>query len=418
MTRCNVEFYDHKLKYIYHDSTETIGIDLDYLTPEATTFTIGQTNSIPVKSYARFEDQDNYLAVVDRVNPEKGHTDITVKPFIMMFDQSVMFDIRWQYKAATDQVPNPDNSNAKSLEQTIADLIKQYWIESGDEEQNLPLNIIITSQTTNWSFGFVGDEDNGNFCIVEFYDGILQNALMRYRVAINTELDLVNNLINVSIGVPQETRVIETMFPEVNVIEFTIGKLDSDINKLEIWNSERYTEKEYYYLHNDGTYDTDSTKDRITPINMEVISCAPERDGDTVTKSFADVAKEQAKQRFEDLRWKNYVELELGLHNIFNANTLKIGQIVQIVHLGKTYETILTGKIIGSVLTLIFGTIRSDLTKKTQLTASTVYTDSKSVAKYSNTSNSNVPAKTVISITEIGNMTTQVSGDTLSFIKN
>ena len=382
MTRCNVEFYDSKLNFIYNDSTETIEIDLDYLTPESTTFRIGQTNAIPVKSYARFEEQNNYLAVVDSVKQGDGYTDITVKPLPMLFDQSVLFDIRWQYSTS-------GSDNAKTLERTIADLIDQYWISSSDSQQNLPLNIITTSNTTNWSFGFVGDEKEKNFCIVEFYDGILQNALIRYRVALTTELDLDNNRINVYIGAPSGTKIIETMFPEVDVIEFTIGKMEMDTNKMEIWNTDNYTEKIYYYLHNDGTYDTDGERDRITPINMEVISVAPERNGDDViTKSFADVAAEQAKQKFDDIKWRNYIELDVGLENIFKANDLKIGQVVNIDHQGKTYETILTGKVIGNFLTLMFGTIRVDLTKKTQLEASVEYTDAKSVAKYSNTSSS------------------------------
>ena len=391
MSRCNVDFFDTKLNYIYHDSVETPGIDMDYLTPETSSFDVSQTNLIGVRSLVRVEDQDNYLAVVDSVNPGEGKTTISVKPFLSLLDQPMLFDTNWQYKS------DGDNTNAKSLEQTIAGMIQQYWIDASDSLQNIPLELYTTSTTTNWSFGLVGDKAddenatsaNNHFCIVEFYDAILQNALTRYRVAVETQLDIASKVIKLYIGVTNQTKYIEADLPEVDIIEFTIGKLESDTNKLEIWNDENYTDKIYYYLHNDGTYDTDGTRDRITPIKMEVISTAPEKDGEgTVTKSFADVCQEQADQKFGDIQWRNYIELDVGAENLFNANNMRIGQLAQIVHNGQTYETILTGKKLGYVTTLIFGTIRVDLTKKLQLEASVEYTTAKSVVKNSSTSSS------------------------------
>ena len=395
MSRCNIDFFDTKLNYIYHDSVETPGIDLDYLTPESSSFEVSQTNLVTVRSLVRIEEHNNYLAVVESVNPGEGETTISIKPFLSIFDQPMLFDTNWQYKAATTDVPNPDNTNAKTLEDTIAYLINQYWIAASDTLQNMPLEVYTTSSTTNWSFGLVGDKaddesatsSNNHQCVVEFYDTILQNALIRYRVAVETVLDLADKTIKLYVGVSNATKYIETNLPEVDVIEFSIAKMESDTNKLEIWNSDNYTDIIYYYLHTDGTYDTDGTVNRITPIKMEVISCAPERDSNnTITKSFSDVAKEQADQRFGDIQWRNYIEMDVGVDNIFNANDMKIGQLAHISHLGKTYETILTGKKMGDILTLIFGTIRVDLTKKLQLEASVEYTTSKSIYKHSSTS--------------------------------
>ena len=564
MSRCNVDFFDPQLNYICHDTIETPGIDLDYLTPESSTFEIGQTNAIPVKSFVRIEGHNNCVCVVDNVNQGNGFTKISIKPFPMIFDQAVMFDTKWQYHApipagtnlikfdfegqtvngvtfvmdkdnkftvngvATDDVvvkigtfkassgkslkitgcpedgdlstyymsidtgdtttwtdigtgvsggdpvsatgdkmtvrirvmagtvvdnlvfiprvvdanekikddPNEGlNDDAKPLETLIGDLITQYWIESDDNPQNIPLHISTISQTTNWSFGLVGDkaedkqaiEDKlDHYCIVEFYDTILQNALMRYRVALESEFDLENKRINVTIGVANTAKIIETSLPDVEVVEFTIGQLSADVNKLEIWNEENYDQESviYYYLHKDGKYNQDKGSDRITPIKMEVLSTKTEYEYERIenpsgnpknkgwyeyvdgyyklskrtsvsdkdyyerktVKPFDVAAKEQADQKFGDIQWKNYIELDVSTDNIFNASSMRIGQLVNIIHKGETYETILTGKTLSDYTTLIFGTIRVDLTKKTQLNASVEYTTAKSVTKNSSTS--------------------------------
>lgn len=385
MSQCSVDFFDTKLNFIYHDDIDTPGIDLDYLTPESSRIEVSQTNDIPVRSLVRIEGHDNFVGVVDDVNRGEGKTTILVKPFSMIFDQPVLFDCNWQYGA----------SSPKPLEQTIADLIKTYWLNSSDSLQNMPLDIYTTSSTTNWTFGLVGDKSdddkatsaNNHQCIVEFYDTILQNALTRYRVAIESEFDFVQMKIKVTIGVPSRTQIIEADMDDVEVVEFTIGKLQSDLNKLEIWNEDNYTEKKYYYLHTDGTYDTNGTINRITPVKANVIAVQPERDSNnTITKSFLTVAKEQADQTFGDIQWRNYIELNVGNDNSFDALNMRVGQLVQIIHLNKTYETILTGKKLGDLITLVFGTIRIDLTKKNQLEASTQYTSAKSVTKNSSTS--------------------------------
>lgn len=396
MSRCNVDFFTTKFEYICNDSIETPGIDFDYLTPEASSFDIRETSAVGIQSMAVFEDNDNYFAIVNKVKLGEGKTTISVKPFLSMFDQSMLFNCNWQY--TYNGSAWVANSESKTLENTIADLIRQYWINSNDSLQNIPLQIYTTSATTNWSFGLVGDRhkdnkataSNNHFCIVEFYDAILQNALIRYRVSVIPDLDIQNKRINITIGVPSANGcIIEADLTEVEVVDFTIGKLESDTNKLEIWNADNYTEKIYYYLHTDGSYDTNGSSSRISPIKMDVISTKAERNAsDVITKTFAVVAKEQADQKFGNLRWKNHIEIDLGIDNIFNATDMRIGQKATILYQGKTYETILTGKKISDILTLIFGTIRVDLTKKLQLEASEKYTDSKSVTKDSSTSSS------------------------------
>lgn len=494
MSLYSVDFFDRKLNFIYHDETEIDEIDMDYLTPETSSFDISQTTAVSVGHLVRLFGRNDFVAVVDSIQQHEGYTEISVKPFLSLFDQPVMFNAFWQKREdiysrrtiKTNRGKNPHskgwyeyneetkeytltndtemqegktyykrkkqddydpqtgkNTQEKSLEKMLKDLITQYFIDDNDSEQQMSISVTIPSDLgkedlVDWTFNLVGDESGSkedkpetddNHCVVEFYDTLIQNALTQYRVAIESEYDFINKRINVNIGIPSGEKVFETNLPDLNVIEFTVGKLESDTNKLEIWNQDDYTATPvYYYLHTDGTYDTDGSQNRITPVKMEVISVMPEIEytqiSDTagsnpfdegwyeqtcsdpityalttdeepeeekqyfekeINKSFEDVAKEQADQTFGDIQWRNYAEIEV-LHESTYASDMKIGQIARIYNNGEWYESVLTGKKLSDVVTLVFGTIRIDMTKKNQLKDSEKYTDNKSVTKKSNNS--------------------------------
>jgi len=597
MSQCNVEFFNTKLEHVYHDEIELEDVDLDYLTPEASSFDISQPNNVAVRNLVRFSGLNNFVGVVDSVQQDEDFTTVSVKPFLMLFDQSILFDTNWQYavdhfqltqdedvyknSAGTrirsyyeynydDDVFNlisqlPDGASSwdnvhpvrrhwyvymlgdrtdsegytyswtkdtevkqshtyyavndyadranpifervtatgnprrkmlyekskvykKPLENRIKEIIQRYYDDpyDMDEEQKIPIEFELTSETRNWTFDIVPDEDNdpdNHHAIVEFYDTVLQNALMSYRVTVESEFDFANKAIKLTIGVPntEETKTtFEANLPGIGITDFTVGKMESDINKLEIWNNEAYDKtvwdeenqkwvykKEssgasvinkkhvlYYYLKDNGDITDDKSNDkRIYPIKMEVISCGPEREFNQVdeedtstgegedkqpkpgvnpkdngwweqspsgsgycrtrdtevktvtskddkgcetesvkpyftsviTKPFSLVALEQAREKFANVRWQNHVELEM-LPSLFDAASMRVGSLTDIYYNGKMYSTILTGKKIGSTVTLIFGTIRVDYTKRTQLGNSVLFTKVKNVSKKSKTS--------------------------------
>lgn len=368
------------------------------------------------------------------------------------------------------------STESLSLEKRIQELIYRYYINpySKDDEQKIPIRFNLTSETLFWTFDIVPDQEvdpDDCHAVVEFYDVIIQKALTQYRVAIEPEIDFSTKEIVLNIGAVTDTKTIEADLPWIAVNEFAIKKMNSDINKLEIWNSEKYDKTIwdsdkyadgeepwtwdetddykpnkknvcYYYLHTSGDFDKDGTRDRITPIKMEVISCAPERDYEQVAeedleganpkqkgwyeqsktgsgyfktrdtsvqtttqkdengretkvdktyyigktkKSFAAVALLQARERFGDIKFKNYVELET-LPDAYDSVNMRIGTRCEIHYKGETYDTILTGRKIGSTVTLIFGTLRVDYTKRSQLSDSAMFINTKTYKKKSNTS--------------------------------
>jgi len=72
-----------------------------------------------------------------------------------------------------------------------------------------------------------------------------------------------------------------------------------------------------------------------------------------------------AKKVFKNSRYQNLIELTVKADDtMINPLSMNIGQVVEIIHDGVTYNSILTGKEIkGGLVKLIFGTIRLELTK-------------------------------------------------------
>jgi hypothetical protein len=384
MTLYNVDFFDRKMNYVCHDTIDTPDIDMDYLSPEASEITILQTNDIPAKGIVYIEGMDGFLGIIDNVRQGLGETTVSFKPFITIFDQAVRFYTKSQGVTTVE------------LEETIGGLINSYFGASsytGDEQQSLPITVVKTSSTKGWTLDIAPDKDDGSYCICNLYSAILQQALTKYRVAVSATANPNAKTITVTIGASPAKHTIEANMAGISVVDFTVDQMDNETNKLEIWNASNYTTKINYYLYKDGTYDTSGTasgKERITPVKMEVLSVTP-----SSSKTWAKQHKEQADQKFGDLKWKNHIELDVLPTNStvltwVDSNgvrhPLEMGQEAQIFYNGQFYDSILTGIKYEDLTTLIFGRIRVDMSKKNKLKTSQEYIDAKTVTKNSYTS--------------------------------
>ncbi len=351
MSRCNVDFFDVHFNYVHHDSIETPDIDDDYLAPEASSILVGETDLIPEQGLILVRDNFTYLGVVENVQDEHYQTRVSFRSFLTLFDQPVLFQTSLQ-----------NDASAISLEAEIKYLLEIYWKTSSDALQNIPINVTTTSTTTDWNLGILPNEDEGSWAIVNFYADILKTALLGYKIAVTIEPDLQNMVVNMYVGAPSQTFTIDADLPTIKINSFTINKMTSATNKLEIWNAANYTQNKYFYLHPDGTYDT-TDSDRIEPVKLDVRAVTPADD-----QTFDQAAQEEADNTFRDISWTNYIELDVDRNDmIVDPASLRIGQIVNVLHNGSSYSTILTGKKLSYSYVLIFGTMRIDLTKKNKL---------------------------------------------------
>jgi hypothetical protein len=96
---------------------------------------------------------------------------------------------------------------------------------------------------------------------------------------------------------------------------------------------------------------------------------SPEYENDVKTESGTIIQKdanEIAKKAFSSNKYSNYIELTYQKDDsMINPLTMAIGQEVNIIHEGVSYNSILSGREIqkNGLVKLIFGTIRLELTK-------------------------------------------------------
>ena len=77
------------------------------------------------------------------------------------------------------------------------------------------------------------------------------------------------------------------------------------------------------------------------------------------------MADSEAAEVFGSIEYNNLIELEmLNDDSLVNPYNLEVGQVVNVISDGASYNSILTGRKIGQTTTLIFGTVRLDLTKR------------------------------------------------------
>lgn len=84
----------------------------------------------------------------------------------------------------------------------------------------------------------------------------------------------------------------------------------------------------------------------------------------TALSIFIEKAHDKAYQTFSKNKYDNLIELEVAVDDdMIKPMSLKVGQVVNIVNEGVSYTSILSGREIEDTTTLIFGTIRLELTK-------------------------------------------------------
>ena len=122
-----------------------------------------------------------------------------------------------------------------------------------------------------------------------------------------------------------------------------------------------------YYLHSDGSI-TQQNTDRITPVffSVEYIELTPGEDGETDPNDFRDTAYQRAYEAMTPEKYQHSIELSYRENDpLIHPNSIQIGTMATIYYNNNAYVSILTGyRNESGVLTLLFGCIRLELTKK------------------------------------------------------
>ena len=349
----NVEVFNRAFTLKGHTNTEDVQYSEDYLSPDKNEVTVLNIDA-GVGDYIRISsDEEEYFGIIESVTSRNEDLiQISYNSFLSLFDTDCMFNTDWQ-------------GGSTSLEQTLANLITNMFISNNDTSMNITgLQVTTTSSTGNWGFNLKSDTQNMHHCIINMLNVLIIRSMERYRVRIKVVPNVQSRTITLQIGRNAADPVtVEADLPNIISKNVVIKETNNDVNKLVVYNTENYTTTRSYYLHPNGRDDM-TNSNRIVPVVQEIRGTAPERNGETITKTFAQMADGEAADVFGSIEYNNLIELEMqNDDSLVKPYSMEVGQIVNVISDGISYSSILTGRRVEQTTTLTFGTVRLDLTK-------------------------------------------------------
>jgi hypothetical protein len=332
---------------IHHEALSEYDYDFDYLSPIQSKLDLSFHNTDA--RFIRIVSDDQTVETMGVIVSLDDGDLMTVgfKPLTSAFDINIMFDTSLQ--------------GVQPLEDVIAMYIDGSFVTNADSLQNMPIGQIrrLTS-TTNWGMNLKADDEGGTFCKINLYDVLINHSFTNYGIVVEAIPDPTRHRINIDIyKIESSPKMLEIDMDGVTIKKFTVRDSSAKENKLIVYNKANYSQKITYYLHPDGTYGTTNT-DRIFPVLQDVESVSVEEG-----RTFAQAAQSSAASKFGNIKFDNLIEIEvMPEDSLIHPLELKIGEIVQIVHNGIVYDTIVSGIKYGELIDLTFGMIRINATKR------------------------------------------------------
>lgn len=341
-----LEIFDHQMEFVsacYTDDAQTIS--LDYLAYDP--FQV-QTQDVTAKKgyFCHITDAEGNLiadCIISDVQPEKTLQTISLRPLPALFDADVF------YSAVSDAIT------------WIGQTLTEQYVTASDTLQRRPL--VITTTPGSRNFPLTGYNLNPTMNILS----VICNAFSTWDVVTDCRLDLEHKKILVNIYEQTAAQTIECDLENIIDAQVTLGDSYGSTNKLTIKKTVQSgtpsgTTSVTYYRHNNGNIDTSNT-DRIVPVffGVDVLAADNKTDADWLAE-----AATMAKEKLNPAAYDNEVILQVWEDDkIINPRQMAIGTAVTLHLRGSAYYSILTGvSVEGSIYTLTFGAIRTELTKK------------------------------------------------------
>lgn len=343
-----VDIFTDKLEYASFAMIDgNQNIELDYLAFDAYTI---ETRLVECKKgyFVHITEDNEFVCdgIVSDVKPDKATQQISIKPIQTMFDEEVF------YTPVNDAIT------------WLAANINNTYLNNADTYQNRPINLTYT--TYSESFPLTGFNLHETINILS----VMISALKTHGIVVDCSLDLPNKHIIVNIH-KSDTNPLRIRADLDNVIDssVTLGDSYGSKNKAEIQKTKTVDDETTYhgvtnfYLHNDGTIDS-TNSNRVWPVFRSIENL--QQDDDMTDQDWLDAALARAKEILEPQKYDNEIMLTYSKYDkLIHPNDIPIGREVIIYLKGNTYASVLTGKRIkGNEITLIFGVVRTEFTKK------------------------------------------------------
>lgn len=357
----NIEVFDNAMNCIHHEAQSEYEYDFDYLSPIQSKLELDFHDSNA--RFIRIVSDDrtvNLMGVIVSLDDGELMT-VGFKPFIAVLDVPIMFSVNYQNEK------DLDGKNTYCLESVLKTCIEVTFKNSSDALQNLPIGTITyperaEKQTKTWGMNLKPDVEGQSMCKINLYDVLVTNSFSNYGIVVEAIPDPTHNEIDIVIHkIDTAAITLEIDSPGVTIKKFTVRDISAKTNKLTVHNKNNYADTITYFLHPDGTYSTTNTN-RIFPVvpDVEAVDVNP-----SVSGSFQTAAKEAAISKFGNMKFDNLIQIEVApTDTLIKPMALKIGQVVNIVHNGTIYVSIVSGIKYGDLIELTFGMIRIDATKR------------------------------------------------------
>ena len=348
----NVEIFDRQtMQFIGHDTVGEFEFEDDYLVPQQSRVVIRDLGLEPKNQFIQIRGNGiSYVGVISDIsdNPQYGTQEIQFGSFIYsLLNLDVLIDTSQQ--------------GVGSLESFLKGMIDALFVNNTDSSQNISgLTTVAATSTTGWGFNLKSETAGQHHLIANMYSSLIVRSLSKYSVAINPEFNFTAKTITLRIGRVDDVTNIEADLPSVISSRVVFQQANNLLNKLVVFNQADYSQHVDYYLHPGGSYSTSAT-DRILPVVLRMTSTAAE-EGQT----FAAAAQQTASEIFGQITYENLIEVSvMDVDSLFSPLSMQIGQVVNVYSNGTAYASVYSGrKSSKGIWTLIFGTIRLDLTRR------------------------------------------------------
>lgn len=350
------EFFDYKMVYkdfaVFDDDTE---LSIDYLAWDASQIHVYNKAVRTVKSDLVHVTRDGKTIFDGYVNaisyPAKNEMQIDVLPLLCSFRFASYFEAHKQ--ACTDL--------AKWIYDEFRDRYVggfEPYVDSGghthqDGSWIIPFSISSTVIEGSRPYAY-----NDEFCLIAGTK-MFADLLTRWRVLVSASLNMRSKTVSVTLSQRTEAVTIEADLDNIVERSVSLGNSYGSTNKMAIFNpNDGDSYAQVFYLHPDGTVDAMSTN-RIEPV-VEAMEKIDSSD------TWAAEALQKAKDTMIPAQYDNEIDLTVADDDaIVRPEELPIGTLATIRTGGAEYQSLLTGKTRNNhLITLIFGSVRVDLTKQ------------------------------------------------------
>lgn len=335
-TPYKVEFFTNKFAYVSRSVIAQPQIDFDYLTLESTDIVLPVLMEVKQGNYAHVTDIDGtivYQGIVQNSTQENGITTVSLLPLLSVLNVNAYADV----------------STLAIIEDWLETALKSLYAGT-DTTQNITGFTVVKNTSTSASMLLNSNINN-----------LLDIALVAFK-KYGVVLEAVINPQAKTFTITIEKKLTPTFTVESdldNIIEKTFSIEDSynALNKITLIDARGVASDLPYYLHTDGTIST-TDEDRISPVVFDFA----EIDSD----DFAGDAAIAAADALTPDELNNLIEITVkNTDNLIKPLTRKIGDRATIYKGTQTYTSILTGyRKTAETITLIFGAVRLELTKK------------------------------------------------------